>query len=472
MRASRRLAWALMSCLGLCGPNAWSQSPTTTVSERPWPQPLQLQGPQVAMFGFATTQPGPVVVNVQTQGAPVSVLLEGPMPQPLQQQGSGAVRVAYTVTAQDVQRGVLWRVTIQLLPPAAAQGAAATGSVNIQHPPADPSVVQRAIATVAPVAKPSDQELAQRGAQFHAARQAAHAQRLAAAEGELTQHRADVARIVQPQLDALRRQIVAPGAAPAPSGITTRGLPPRSLPLRGPPAPSQISSLSAAEGVPGDGIMINGTGFGTSPGEVHFVIGPALGQDLPSTGVQWTGTSIFAPVPDPSVPDPSVGAAPYQGVLYVLVGGVKSNLMPFKFDPIIDHRWITVPADYLLSTAGSDNFFNQYYAAIQHTNFQDLSGKSGDDKLFRHTYLQNGWTVETLPSAFLIYPTSAGVGPAIAAIGSNSLATDVFWWVGSALSYNYEIYTIEIPIRGPRGLPDGVVCASKPAVNQPCPNGQ
>ena len=30
------------------------------------------------MLGFATAQPGPVIVDVQAQGAPVSVRLEGP----------------------------------------------------------------------------------------------------------------------------------------------------------------------------------------------------------------------------------------------------------------------------------------------------------------------------------------------------------------------------------------------------------
>lgn len=72
-----------------------------------FPQKFDVQGPESDSFGFAVTQPGPVVVDVQNQGAPVIVTLQGPASQPISQQGAGQVRLAYTVTPQDIQNGVL-----------------------------------------------------------------------------------------------------------------------------------------------------------------------------------------------------------------------------------------------------------------------------------------------------------------------------------------------------------------------------
>ena len=68
-----------------------------------FPQKFDVQGPESDSFGFAVTQPGPVVVDVQVQGAPVIVTLQGPAPQPISQQGTGQIRLTYNATPQDVQ---------------------------------------------------------------------------------------------------------------------------------------------------------------------------------------------------------------------------------------------------------------------------------------------------------------------------------------------------------------------------------
>jgi hypothetical protein len=309
---------------------------------------------------------------------------------------------------------------------------------------------------------PIDAQGAQRAAQLQAARRAAHQQRLAAAENELAQRRATILATLKPQLDAMRLQ--QPTA-----GVSTRALAP--MVLRGPIVP-HVTSISAAEGVPGDGIMIKGTGFGTTPGQVHFVVGPQPSQDLVATGLNWTDGQIFAPVPDPSVPDPSVGAVQYQGILYIVTTAGQSNQVSFKFDPIIDHRWITVPADYLLSTSGSENWIDKTW--VMHDDMDDFSSKSGVDTFFRHTFLQNGWTVEGQPAVNVVLQDGPGsLVPVIAMIGSNSPVLNVFWSTGWSPAWFSEIwYSIEIPIWGPRGLPDGVVCVSKPAPGQACPNSQ
>ena len=87
------------------------------MQEPTWPQNFEVQGPESASFGFAVTQPGPVVVDVQVQGAPVIVTLQGPAPQPDSPPSSGPVRRTYNVTPQDVQKSLFWAVQIRLAQP-------------------------------------------------------------------------------------------------------------------------------------------------------------------------------------------------------------------------------------------------------------------------------------------------------------------------------------------------------------------
>jgi hypothetical protein len=456
------------------------------LQELQWPQSFDLRGLQVRTYGFAVTQPGPIVLDVKSQGAPLDVILQGPIAQPLEQQGPGALRISYVVTPQDVQRGVFWHFMLRLTPAAAQAGAESSGNVGVQHPPANPQIVQQAAqAFMAQRHVPTAQERAQAASGARAQRDALFNARVAAGEQELVQRRTVIYQNLQPAIDAMRRQKAAtaqPAAAvpPAPpaqsaAGVSTRALSPERIlrPIAPPPTPV-IASLSAVEGVPGDGIIITGSGFGITDGEVHFVIGADPSLDKTTTPGVWVNNQIFAVVPDPSVPDPSVGAATYSGVVYVVVGGVKSNLVPFRFDPIIDHRVIRVPADYLLGNFAAPGVIGQPYDVISRWNNNFISGAAGDDQFYRHTLLQNGWTVESTPTAYNNNTESGGgVTMVLGRVGTNSPYTDVFSWVDTAwVSSGIFDYAFEIPIRGPRGLPDGVVCASKPAAGQACPSSQ
>ena len=437
----------------------------------------------MSTYGFAVTQPGPIVLDVKSQGAPLDVVLQGPIAQPLEQQGAGALRISYVVTPQDVQRGVFWHIMLRLTPAAAQAGAGSAGNVGVQHPPANAQIVQQAAqALMAQRHIPTAQERAQAASSARAQRDALFSARVAAGEQELVQRRSVIYQNLQPTIDAMRLQKAAtaqptamPPAAPGQpaAGVSTRSLSPERF-LR-PTAPTPvIASLSAAEGVPGDGLIITGSGFGATDGEVHFVIGADPSLDKTTTPGVWVNNQIFAVVPDPSVPDPSVGAATYSGVVYVVVGGVKSNLVPFRFDPIIDHRVIRVPADYILGNFANASVFVPPYDAIGRWNNNYISGAAGDDQFYRHTLLQNGWTVESSPIAYTYQNQSGGgITMVLGRVGTNSPYTDVFSWVDTAwVNLGLFDYAIEIPIRGPRGLPDGVVCVSKPATGQPCPSAQ
>jgi hypothetical protein len=481
---TRPLPYVLLAiCTLLCEFGESTAAPPAAAPqsrEVQWPQSFALRGFEVRTYGFAVTQPGPIVLDVNSQGAPLDLVLQGPIPQALEQQGSGALHLSYTVTSQDIQRGVLWHVMLRMVPAAAQTGAESAGNIGVRHPPADERIVKQAIQTLkAQRHVPTKQELAQATSSIRAQRTALFNARVAAGEQELVQRRAAIFQSLQPAIDDMRRQKSAglsqsaPGQSPpAQSGMSTRGLLPQHIGLP-PPAPQPIiASLGATEGVPGDAIMINGSGFGTTDGEVHFMIGADPSLDRATPPHVWINNQIIAVVPDPSVPDPSVGATAYNGFVYVVVGGVKSNAVPFHFDPIIDHRLITVPADYLLGYFGNDAFIADL-GCIMHLNLSDIYGASGHDQFFRHTLLQNGWIVESMPITYPYTYTSGGISLTIGEVGTNSPFTDVFSWVDTNMfTDGYFCYNLEIPIKGPRGLPDGVVCASKPAAGQACPSTQ
>src|SRR6266480_2999926 len=175
-----------------------------------WPQQFEVQGPESASFGFAVTQPGPVVMEVQIQeGAPVIVTLQGPAPQPDSPSSSGQVRRTYNVTPQDVQKSLFWAVQIQLAQPVPPkQGGRARGSVMVQHPPTNLTQVQAAISAHQQAVQ---QQVAQRhaqeqqvGAQVAAQMEASFQQRKAQLEQQRRQHHAALMAGVQPALDQMR----------------------------------------------------------------------------------------------------------------------------------------------------------------------------------------------------------------------------------------------------------------------------
>lgn len=435
-----------------------------------WPQSFDLRGYEVRTYGFGVTQAGPIALDIRAQGAPLDVILQGPSGQPVERQGAGSVHLDSVATPQDVQRGIFWHILVRLTAPAAQAGAQSTGSINVQHPPEDPQAIRRAVDAVKAQRRvPSSEERARSVAASRAQRDALFNARVAAGEQELVQRRASIYQTLQPTVEAMRRQQAEGRAASAQTGINTRAINPERITKTFAVNPV-ITSLSAAAGVPGDGIIINGSGFGTANGVIHFIIGAM--RDLIATPEVWVNNQIFVAVPDPSAPDPSVGAMAYDGVVYIVVGGVKSNLVPFHFAPIIDHRIISIPADFLLG-----QFADPLVLAdgVLRNNLNWAQSAQGDDKFYRNTLLQNGWTVEAMPSAYNSIPKFPGGGIFFVAarVGTNSPYTDVFSWVDTMWQGLGSFqYAIEIPIQGPRGLPDGVVCTSQPVTGQACPNRQ
>ena len=490
----------------------------TNVQLPAYPQKFDVQGPERDSFGFAVTQPGPVVVEVQSQGAPVIVTLQGPAPQPISQQGSGQIRLTYNVTAQEVQQSVLWGLQIRLAQPAPpAQGGRASGMVNVQHPPVNQAAVQQAVqAMTAQQKQPSAQEQQQAAAQAATQMAATFQQHKAQFDRQQMDRRAAMMSQIQPQLDQLRSRMggqIRPrgleepeetswaASPPAEEEVATRGLrgdqmigtmqpldgatmqrmPKTAVPSPPPTTSSSsqalqsagttagpqtvmpnpaIASINVTQGQPGDPVMISGSGFGTG-GEVHFVIAP--GKDLIApAGAIWSDNQIFATVPD------AAGVLAFNGTVYIkrAAGTVNSNLVPFRFVPLSEIRQITLAADETLQQFNGVTVFNAsgYYIRRMHSFM--FWGPKGNDHIFLNTRLKNGWIVSQPPLVFFSHPfgTDGGVYLVESHPGTDRPHMNVGFWVDNWWSNMSKggsspmiDYSISMVIQGPKGVPDGVV---------------
>jgi hypothetical protein len=510
MNKLRTLILAVVA-LAFCLP-AWPQSaPTAQQAQEPaWPQPFNVQGPLVQTFGFAVTQPGPIVVTVQAQGAPLNLSVEGPLPNPsppIVQSGAGTLRISYTVTPQDLQRGMFWQFHVGLAQPSPPQfGGRANGSVTVLHPPVDQARVMQAMGVlIANQHRPAPAARAEAVAQARSQRSADFNAHVAQIAQRRAQSHAAIAAQLQPMLNDMRRQkalLQQPGSTSSPSDsdqVKSRGLVPL-VPIKRLPLPPQITGFTVTHeqdpinlppgspqyGQPGDAVTITGTGFGSSDGELHFVIGPNPAQDivaLPGNAL-WLNTQIFSPVPSVS------GFLPYSGAIYVkrLSDGAKSNFVPFQFEPDIEQREIQYLVDYVLAQISGSSVVARIPVGDVNIIYRDnenfFSGITGVDRFFINTKLQNGWTVAQQPITYIpvsgygscgYYQIDGCTGGQSwiqsSAVGTDLLSMNVGFSVNPRISGNsqYE-YMVLIPIQGPSGIPDGQVCVTAPPPNTQCPS--
>lgn len=443
-----------------------------------FPQKFEVQGPEMQTFGFAVTQPGPIVVDVQGQGAPVIVTLQSPGTQPITQQATGNLRLNYMVTPQDVHRSLFWTVQIRLAqsrPP--QQGGRATGSVNVQYPPVNQATVEQAVQAAATQRRqPTDQERAQAAAQAKAQMDAAFQAHKAQFEQQRQQRRAALLAPLQPILAQM--QVQTGGAVHArgveePSAGETPPVPGDEVTSRALLAPSPammnpvIASLSVMQGQPGDPVMINGSGFGSNGGEIHFVI--ANGKDvLAPAGAIWTGTQIFMSVPD------ATGLLAFNGQVYIKRAGDQkmSNLMSFRFVPANEIREIRATWDRVLAQPYDETWTTAGH--ISRNNGNPFAGFYGNDQLFVNTRLNDPWAEQNVFVTAGCWGggcTDGGVYVWDSRIGTDWPYLNVRWWI-NVNSHNFLDgvdldYDFAVRIVGPKGIPDGVVCTQIP-----CPPSQ
>ena len=222
-----------------------------------------------------------------------------------------------------------------------------------------------------------------------------------------------------------------------------------------------ITSLSVAQGQPGDPVMINGSAFGNDVGEVHFVIAP--GKDLVApAGLIWSDNQIFAYLPDVT------GVLGSNGTVYIKrpAGNVNSNLMPFRFNPLMEPRQITRIADTTLQQFNGVTVFNQngYYIRRMHSFL--FWGPKGNDHIFLNTRLKNGWVVSQLPVVYHSFSSATDGGTYLieSHVGTDRPHMNVGFWMNDWASKMFQggmspmlDYSISILIEGPKGMPDGIV---------------
>lgn len=171
-----------------------------------WPQKWDVNNREPHGVAFGVTQPGPVTVDVQSQGAPVVVALVGAGPQSVQQQlGSGSIRLTHQVTPADVQRSAIWKVRIALAQPG-GPSAKAAGTIAVQSPPADMNTLRSQIQAQNTPHPPLDPQSAARA---KAATDASFQAELAKFKQEQTARRAAIAAGLQslPQMQAARARL-------------------------------------------------------------------------------------------------------------------------------------------------------------------------------------------------------------------------------------------------------------------------
>jgi len=471
-----------------------------------FPQKFNVQGPETQVFGFAVTQPGPMVVDVQGLGAPVIVTLQSSGGQPTAQQAIGNLRLNYNVTPQDVQKSLFWTVQIRLAQPMPAQqGGRATGSLNVQCPPVNPTAVQQALqAAAAQRRQPTDQDQAQAAAHAKAQMDAAFQAHKAQLEQHQQQRRAALMAAVQPLLAQMQTQTQA-GAAVRPRGVedtpasdsasapgedeTSRAI--RSRGVEGPstnetppasgedvttrgtfsgsalrlsptmvmPNPAIASACVSGQtpcvtkGQPGDPVMITGSGFG-SGGEVHFVIGSGKDVSAPA-GTVWTDTQIFTSVPD------GTGLLAFNGQVYIKrTSDLRlSNLVGFRFEPLMEVRQITATSDRRLQ---GPVWQSSPPNRIQHSRdgADFLFTSNGNDELFIQTRLKNTWMIDRADVFCEPSYCNGGAYALTTYPGTDWPYLNVRWWLNpDAPFYNFShvYYQFAVRIVGPKGVPDGVV---------------
>lgn len=446
-------------------------APTTPPAS--WTQRFDLGTGERTSFGFAVGKPGPIVVNAQWTGAPLTISLVRPDGTSIDQQGTGSVTLQYTATADDVKKGLLWSVNVRPAQQARAftrssalvvidkpvklvTSGAATGSVSTQHPAGDLKLAQAEMKAKADLAQAAFLQAKQVPAGLSsvlAAQQAAlQTKEKSRQTAILTALKSKVPVQTSQQL-ATRLAVpekTSAGAAPATPPAT--GASAQAVTAAGSTAPATVAldptigSLSAASGQPGDPILILGSGFSGSPGEVHFII--ANGKDVTAPVTGWNDTQIFAAVPDAS------GIQGFNGQVYVKRGTAASKYVAFRFNPATELRTIGITADRRIPNEAVAALYG--IQTVWHSGFMDWFGKRGDDEFYLNTNLINGWTVS---SAYLdgtkgvLAPDISGSADAYVSEfrpGTASPYVKVHWWRDG---FSGLLYRLNVVIIGPKGVP-------------------
>lgn len=491
-------------------PTAVVAPPATTSSTQPlstWPFRFHLKEDGRESTIFAVTQAGPIRLSLQATGVPLTLSLRRPDGRVLEQKGQSQIVIDTVADTRDIGLGLIWSVSIRPASenpnPAAARptgGSApiiASGTVNLQAPAVDgpraTSAYQQLQATAldkgrmlvlrqmaslptSPVRTGSNDSAPTNYSREVATRHM----------GELNRIRSLVRPSALGGLQATLETRLTGGALPPvrtvtsylPGALVTAAATPGTTAPRSQP---RLSTVSKTSGDPGTPLILQGSDFGATPGEIFFSVGAdASGASrvvsTPVPGYGWSDNQIELTVPMATgVP------GPFDGVLWVKrPDGAQSGALPFRFEPAYETRTVytgiycpdskasregrcTVPDSRLAP--------NPFGRSVSHMTVSAHSamfwGYKGDDEYWVSTRLKNGWLmhsaeISTSPIDFYL----PHVWPKLAFIGYPEFLPDtdrpyvkVHWWMEPAMDAYFIYYAPPIlVIKRPVGLP----CSTNP----------
>jgi len=471
------------SRLLLQAPNAAVPAPAAPglIAASSWPARFSVAAGERDSFGFAVGQPGRIVVTVTAKGDPVSIVLRKPDGGQVERTGTGRLVIEHNASASEVARSLLWAVAIAPAGgPRTAPGVLASGTVTVEHPPADPKRVEAELA--------AGRARAELQLKSRATAADATASLVAKAQAELDQKQVQQqavalqtlsARLSPQAVEAMKqslalRSAVGAGAVPTASAVAgqrTPSLAAMRLPTSGTATQTQsastgvapvgsggtaaaiatptISALSVSEGQPGDPVLITGSGFGSVPGEVRFIV--AQGKDLAAPLMSWSDTQIFVAVPDVS------GLQAFAGQVYVKHSGGQSRLAAFRFKPALEVREIRPLPDTRESLVRRGEISGWRGGNVDHNFGGTPFGAKDFDEFFQARVLRNGWTVRevVLPPIDLtgttIFGAHGNVTVAESRPGTTSPYVKLHWWLDGFSWIRYRTPTVLIV--GPKGVP-------------------
>lgn len=370
MNMRRFLAIIAMAAISAsCG---WAQGVSTRIVMPTWPKQFKLLAGQKIEFGIPMNAAGDIVVSARWQGSPLTVSVKNPAGQPAASANAQNVlnppsaRLTFTVTAADLLKGPIWRVSITAPGKLTQQSSlAATGQITIQSPPVTESEMQSILDKLRPAVNaqlPALQakRVARPAVTAEMLLTKARADALAASTTGIRKIEAQLKTKMSTNLTTFSNQVTQSANKPSPSSLIKAK--PR-LPYTKRPATINaviaklptLTDVTPKQAVPGDQVVLSGSDLplDKSQSEVRFIIGSEI--DLPASivNVQQEGSVIEYQV---QVPGDPTASGPYDGQVYMNIKptSITTNSLDFRFMPaplatITSTAPITAgPADMLL----------------------------------------------------------------------------------------------------------------------------
>jgi len=140
---------------------------------------------------------------------------------------------------------------------------------------------------------------------------------------------------------------------------------------------------------------------------------------------------------------------------------VRSNLLPFRFNPALELREVRWTLDRRVKwPVEPDSSWRP--TTIAHGNGNPFWGFKDDDEFFFNMRLKNAWLVDDVGVTCSV-PWGNGMCDGNADVAESRRGTDspylkVHWWLPAAFGgYKYTYYTYFVRIVGPKGVLDGLV---------------